>query len=173
MNGIARRRKPNVNADDGRFFDFYYPWDKRRPSGVYEIGISEEVVSKIESIAASWPEPDCRTDRQLFLKNICECTIAAPNWVELLRQKGVDCCYEGEMTDDRAAEPPTGYCIKGGLIVVHYWVVIGEERLVFDPTASQFHKGGVCQLGRRLDKGGVSLDRYVVNRERFVDVRAR
>ena len=173
MSRDARRRNPHVNADDDRFFDFYYPWDKRRPTGVYEAGISEADVSKIEAIAAAWAEPDPRTDRRFFLKNICDCAIAVPEWVELLRRNDVGCCCEGVMTDDPATEPRTGYRINSDVVRVHYWVVIGDERLVFDPTASQFHRGGVCQLGRRLARGGISLDRYIVNGERFVDVRAR
>ena len=172
MGQSASRRKPHVNADDARFFDFYYPWDNGRPSGVYEIGIADQVVSKINSIALAWPEPDPRTDRWPFIKDICDCKIAL-RWSRALRDRQVDCSYEGVMTDDPEEEPPTGYRVKSGVVVVHYWVVIGNQRQVFDPTASQFHRSGVCQLGRRLDRGGISLDRYVVNRERFVDLRAR
>ena len=172
MRRDTSRRELRVNADDDRFLDFYYPWDNGRPSGVYETGIGEDVVSEIESIAAVWPEPDPRADRWPFVKDICDCKIAV-RWSELLRGRQIDCCYEGVMTDDPDEEPPTGYRVKSGLVVVHYWVVIGDERRVFDPTASQFHTGGICQLGRRLDRGGISLDRYIVDGERLVDVRSR
>ncbi len=48
----------------------------------------------------------------------------------------------------------SGYRERDGQVHRHYWLEIGPERFLFDPTAHQFD-----------DTGGVSLDRYTVNGE--------
>ena len=44
--------RPRVNADDDRFFDFFYPRDPIQPYGVYEKCMPARYVNTIDEIAA-------------------------------------------------------------------------------------------------------------------------
>lgn len=48
----------------------------------------------------------------------------------------------------------TGYREGDNVVHRHYWLEIGADRRIFDPTAHQFD-----------DRAGVSLDRYTVDGE--------
>jgi len=50
------------------------------------------------------------------------------------------------------AEARSGYRESDGQIHRHFWLLIGPDHLLFDPTAHQFD-----------NKGGVSLDQYTID----------
>jgi hypothetical protein len=153
--------RPRVNADDDRFFDFFYPRDPIHPCGVYEKGMPARYVNTIDEIAARWSETLSSVEEERWHGRHRDCQIA-DDWAAELRRLHVPAARVGELGDDETTKCQSGYRIKTGVIICHFWVVVGTEQLIFDPTASQFHSGGVCQIGGTVDKGGVSLDRYVV-----------
>ena len=83
---------------------------------------------------------------------------------------GVPAARLGEMGNDKTTKCGSGYQTDAGRIVCHFWVVIGRGA-VFDPTAAQFHCGGACRIGEPVDKGGVSLDRYMADGQSFMAAR--
>jgi hypothetical protein len=153
--------RPRVNADDDRFFDLFYPRDQIHPYGVYEKGMPARYVNTIDEIAARWSETSSSVEEERWHGRHRDCQIA-DDWATELRRLHVPAARVGELGDDETTKCQSGYRIKTGVIICHFWVVVGTEQLIFDPTASQFHSGGVCQVGEPVDKGGVSLDRYVV-----------
>jgi hypothetical protein len=153
--------RPRVNADDDRFFDFFYPRDPIQPYGVYEKGMPARYVNTIDEIAARWSETLSSVEEERWHGRHRDCQIA-DDWAAELRRLHVPAARVGELGDDETTKCQSGYRIKTGVIICHFWVVVGTEQLIFDSTASQFHSGGVCQVGEPVDKGGVSLDRYVV-----------
>jgi len=162
--------RPSVNGEDPRFFDFYYPWEPGSPSGVYEVSIDPAAVSKINEIADDWSRHLPEIERQRFVASRCDCQVAK-DWAAVLANAGVSCREEGQVVDRLGDKPQSGYLVESGLVFPHLWVVIGREQLIFDPTASQFHKGGACDTGNPEAKGPISLDRYVVNGQPLVAIR--
>lgn len=64
---------------------------------------------------------------------------------------GVD---DDELTSDYRIVPEesrSGYREGDGLVHRHFWLLVGPDRVLFDPTAHQFDT-----------KGGVALERYVI-----------
>jgi hypothetical protein len=159
-----------TNGDDGRLFDFFYPRDPIHPYGVYEKGMPHRYVERIDEIAARWSKTSSRTEEERWHGRYRDCQIAVAWAAELLRLEVPARCI-GEMADSQTTVCESGYRINTSLIVCHFWVVIGRRQLVFDPTASQFHLGGACQIGKPVDTGGVSLDRYVTNGQSFLGAR--
>jgi hypothetical protein len=159
--------RPQVNADDDRLFDFFYPWTPDLPSGVYERGMSAETIETIYKIADKWMAAIPRLDPQIYLSDMCDCQIAY-RWVNALKIERVDCGYRGELVDHQDAHPRSGYRLTRRRVFPHLWVVIGREQLIFDPTASQFIEHGPCDTGNPDTKVGISRDRYVVNGRRFL-----
>jgi hypothetical protein len=158
---MSDRERPRVNADDDRFFDFFYPRDPLHAYGVYERDMPARYVAAIEEIAARWSKTSSLVEEERWHGRHRDCQIA-DDWAAELRRLHVPAVRVGELGDDDTTRCRSGYQIKTGAIVCHFWVVIGPGSLIFDPTASQFHLGGICQTGEPVDKGGVSLDRYMV-----------
>lgn len=65
----------------------------------------------------------------------------------------------------------SGYRRADNTIGKHYWVVMGPEQFIFDPTAYQFVAGGICHVTGMAESGGLSLDRYMLDGRRFVESR--
>jgi hypothetical protein len=148
-------------VSDPRLIDFAYPGDEG-PTGVFERGMPEEIVEAIAEhatfIAASLG-PRAR-----------DCLWACPAWERRLKGRGVEVRTLGgvgiddEVFDAAYRSIPldrrSGYREDDGQIHQHWWLAVGTESLVFDPTGHQFD-----------DKGGISLDGYVIDGEPWIDQR--
>jgi hypothetical protein len=135
--------------------NFTYPGDEG-PTGGVEDGINAQTMATIEVLASAVgasldASPGQRED----------CRYASAAWERVLRARGIDVLMlGGEGVDDDVfrdymlvrIEQRSGYRQGGDILRRHYWLGIGPERFVFDPTAHQFD-----------DQGGVSLDRYVLD----------
>ena len=162
------------------FVDFSYPADLRypdddRPFGVIERNAPDKIVDLIRGVAArvrdgygadGWPHARCR------------CEVMASSWAAaLMAEGGVAQCIGG-MGDAYeapagAAPDANGYRRKDDTIGKHYWVVIGPEQFIFDPTAYQFDPRGVCHVVGMAESGGIRLDRYVIDGRPFIESRPR
>jgi hypothetical protein len=167
---VSNGERPQVNADDAQFFDFFYPRDPIHPYGVYERDVPARYVQAIDEIAARWSKTSSPVEEERWHGRHRDCQIAS-DWAAALCRLDVPSVCVGELGDDETTKCQSGYRIKTGAIICHFWVVIGTEQLIFDPTSSQFHYGGVCQIVEPVDKGGVSVDRYVVDGWSFRDAR--
>jgi len=93
-----------------------------------------------------------------------DCRHACFTWERALQARGLSAATNGgEGVDDdplssdykiAPRDKRSGYREDDGVVHRHYWLEVGAERLIFDPTAHQFDV-----------KGGVSLDRYTVRGE--------
>jgi len=146
---------------DGRLADFAYPDDNDR-IGVIEREMPSEIVAAITEDAA------------LVAASLGgrrgDCLWACPAWQRVLRPRGVQVETMGGVgVDDDAFDAlyqliphgrRSGYREDDGRIRQHWWLAIGAEPLLFDPTGHQFD-----------DKGGLSLDRYVIDGDPWIDRR--
>lgn len=148
-----------------RLDDFTYPGEGL-PEGVMERGLSKDAVSVIGEEAASIRRGlDVTGQRR-------DCRRACGDWIRALSKREIDVQLlggegiDGEVvTSDYRVVPPelaSGYREDDDLVHRHYWLGIGAERLIFDPTAYQFD-----------DKGGVSFDRYTIDGESLTTMRAK
>lgn len=142
---------------DLRLRDFAYPGETA-PAGVIERSMSHEVVGIIEANADR-----VRDNLDAFSGRRMGCRHACRSWervltlhrvaVETVGGEGVD---DGDYSSDYRVVPldrRSGYReALDDLVHRHYWLEIGPERLIFDPTAHQFD-----------EKGGVSLGRYTLD----------
>ena len=149
---------------DPRLADFTYPGDDE-PAGVIERGLRAEVVAEIgalaEAVGASLEATGHRQD----------CRYACAAWERALRSRGVACqLLGGEGADGEvftsdyrlvAVDQRGGYRAVDRL-ARHYWLGVGPDRLVFDPTAHQFDHNG-----------GVFLDRYMIGSDSVVPQQPR
>lgn len=140
--------------------DFTYP-DRVSPVGVIDSSMPPEIVRVIAALAPAIGRALAGPpDRTL------ECGLACKFWMEGLQRVGVPARIIGGVgVDDDAftsnyqlvpLDRRSGYQEGDGQVHRHFWLVIGDERLIFDPTAHQFDT-----------KGGVSWDRYVVDGSPF------
>lgn len=92
-----------------------------------------------------------------------DCRYACAAWKRALRRREVDVEMQGgEGVDDPVfrdyrlvpLDLRSGYREGDDRVHRHFWLGVGAERRVFDPTAHQFD-----------DTGGVSLDRYTLDGE--------
>jgi hypothetical protein len=150
----ARWRGPSMSDD--RLLDFYYPGDND-PAGVIEGVAAAEFVETLSVLA-----PQVRHGLDVIKDRGMDCRHASVAWERALRAHGLHArMVGGEGTDDDvftsdyrlvALDRRSGYRRADDDIVHrHYWLEVGPDRLIFDPTAHQFD-----------DKGGVSLDRYTI-----------
>jgi hypothetical protein len=147
---------------DGRLVDFAYP-DNEDHIGVIEREMPSLIVTAITE------------DATLVAASLGgrrgDCLWACPAWQRVLGARGVRGETMGGVgVDDDAFdalyqliphESRSGYREDDGQIRQHWWLAVGAEALLFDPTGHQFD-----------DKGGLSLDRYVIDGEPWIDRRA-
>jgi len=138
------------------FDDFAYP-EEAEPTGVIERGMGEEFVAIVANVA-----DEVRRNLEAFRGRRLDCRHACLAWERALRPEGFHVeVVGGEGVDGDVFSPDyrlvpldqrSGYREGDDVVHRHYWLEIGTQRLIFDPTAHQFD-----------DKGGVSRDRYVVD----------
>jgi hypothetical protein len=133
---------------DERLTDFTYPADER-PAGVFERAMSDAVITTINGDAeiVGHSLATARGQRQ-------DCRYSCA-WERTLRSRGLDLELLGgegvdgdDFTLDYQAVPldrRSGYREGDGLVHRHYWLGIGPDRLIFDPTAHQFDDRAGCR----------------------------
>ena len=140
---------------DQRLVDFFYPGDER-PAGVVERAVGADVLATIEALAAPMNERFRAVPAQRG-----DCRYASAAWERALNGEGLDARFVGGEGIDADVhrgymlvplDRRSGYLEVDGLVHRHFWLEIGPERHIFDPTAHQFD-----------DRGGVSLQRYVTD----------
>ena len=152
---------------DRRLRDFAYPGEME-PAGVIELSMSHEVVTIIEANADL-----VRLNLDAFPARRKDCRHACGSWQRVLmlhrvavKTAGGEGVDDGDYSSDYRFVPldrRSGYRVAlDDLVHRHYWLEIGPERLIFDPTAHQFD-----------EKGGVSLDRYTLDGKPVLVSRAR
>jgi hypothetical protein len=161
---------PSTSSTDALFVEFRYP-DAVAPCGIIETGMPAPVCEAIHRFAGSVGGGLAAVGHR------CHCLAAASEWLRVLEQTlrgtsiavrleggpGVD---EEDQFDPNYRTIPldrrSGYREADGLVHRHFWLLIGPDQLVFDPTAHQFDA-----------KGGVHLDRYVLDGTNLPDWRSR
>jgi hypothetical protein len=132
--------------------DFTYPGGEA-PSGVMDSAIPPNLRALIEAMGPS-------IDDGLGSRRL-DCRYACDAWRRAFARHGVACLLSGgEGVDDEVTrghrlvplDRRSGYRESDGLIHRHYWLRIGADRHLFDPTAHQFDRNG-----------GVALERYLVD----------
>jgi len=144
------------------FIEFAYP-GRNRPYGVIEVGMPDDVVAYIRERAGTF----CRGWSEDSLER--QCWMLAPAWCSELSDhfggmtislRGGEGAVEpgGDAGDIRPDSPETrsGYLAGSGEIERHYWVTVGPDELIFDPTAHQWDA-----------RGGLGLERYRMDGKRF------
>ena len=150
---------------DRRLRDFAYPGETE-PAGVIERSMSHEVVEIIEANA----DP-VRLALDAIPGRRKDCRHACASWQRVLTLRGVavktaggEGVDDGDYSSDYRFVPldrRSGYReALDDLVHRHYWLEIGQERVIFDPTAHQFD-----------EKGGISLDRYQLDGQPFLALR--
>jgi hypothetical protein len=145
--------------EKARLTDFAYPGEDP-PAGVTERGMPAEVLGSIAAIAG-----DVRRGLDAFSGRRMDCRHACSAWQSALRVAGHDVVTSGgEGVDDEvftsnyrlvSRDRRSGYRqLDDDVVHRHYWLEVGADRLIFDPTAHQFDS-----------KGGVRLDRYTIDGE--------
>ncbi len=143
----------------GPFSDFVYPGCER-PSGVIERGVADDIVAVIDERAASVAS-GLRT-------RLMDCLYAGKAWQDTLQRRGVSTLLVGGSGQHIETVPRTsrnrlsGYRTDDDGVVTHWWLAIGLDRLIFDPTAYQFE-----------GRGGVSLSRYLLDGIPLVEWRGK
>ena len=136
---------------NSRLIDFTYPADVE-PAGVMERTLSEDVVEMIAALAGVVGRSLEATGHR------GDCRYASAAWERALGARGVTSqLLGGEGADGEVftsdyrlvPEEQRGGYRAADRLARHYWLGIGPEQLIFDPTAHQFDANG-----------GVSLDRY-------------
>lgn len=141
---------------DPRLADFTYPQEPT-PAGVVEGAMPGELKEAIRGLAvAVRAELDAIPGRGL------DCRHACSSWRRALTRNGVSVeGTGGEGEDDDVydvafrfvpLDERSGYRESDGRVHRHYWLAVGVEGWLFDPTAHKFD-----------GSGGVSFDRYVVD----------
>lgn len=120
-------------------------------------GLTEDAIQVIRDVAASIRDGLDATPGQRR-----NCLRACSDWTRALSERGIDVqVIGGEGVDDDVftsdrrlvrLDERSGYREDDDQVHRHYWLGIGSERLIFDPTAHQFD-----------DKGDVALDRYTID----------
>ena len=82
---MSDRERPRVNADDDRFFDFFYPRDPLHAYGVYERDMPARYVAAIEEIAARWSKTSSLVEEERWHGRHRDCQIA-DDWAAELRR---------------------------------------------------------------------------------------
>ena len=141
---------------DPWYLEFWYGDEGQRPYGIIEAHVREDYVRAIRKLAKA---PENKPWKA------CDCTVVASHWAHLLREFGpkddpLSVRAIGGMGDchDGIPAPSRGYVLtkRPRRIGRHYWVVIGEDEWIFDPTAHQFDTA-ICPTER---KPGIELARY-------------
>lgn len=131
--------------------DLWYDGDPS-PSGCIDARMSGEILRIIlalaQSVRGSFPDDAQKAD----------CRYASAAWARSLSREGVEAQDEGgvgvdeeQVTSDWKLVPSeerSGYRrANDDQIHLHFWLLLGPEHLLFDPTAHQFD-----------DKGGVAIE---------------
>ena len=149
------RRAHHRRMSDPRLVDVFYP-DDERPAGVVERAVGVDIIGKIGALAAVMNERFRTVPAQRD-----DCRYASAAWERTLQGEGVDARFVGGEGIDEDVhrgymlvplDRRTGYLEGDGLMHRHYWLEIGPERHIFDPTAHQFD-----------DRGGVALERDIID----------
>ena len=143
---------------DSRLQDFFYSGEDE-PAGVVERELSHDAVVVLDAVA-----DDVRRSLDAFPGRRMDCRHACAGWERALKPLGLavrTCGGEGVDDDSPSSDfriapldRRTGYREGDNVVHRHYWLEVGADRLIFDPTAHQFE-----------GRGGVSLDRYTVDGE--------
>lgn len=143
-------------ASQPTLLDFRYP-ASHLPHGVIEKGMPAAIVADITAAA---PALEASLTGHGDLR--FDCRHACHRWGiqlrglgHLVRQEGGVGIDEDAFTSDYrliAAELRSGYRESDGLIHRHFWLLLGANCHLFDPTAHQFDA-----------RGGFAADRYVVD----------
>jgi hypothetical protein len=142
---------------DARLIDFTYPGEDQ-PAGVFERGLSQDLVAIVDALADS-----VRVGLDISPGQRRDCMYTCAAWERALRACGTEVQLRGGVgVDDEAfvgyrlvpLDRRSGYREADDEVHRHFWLEIGGDHLIFDPTAHQFD-----------ERGGVSLDRYTVNGE--------
>ncbi|HVA84748.1 MAG TPA: hypothetical protein VNF73_00375 [Candidatus Saccharimonadales bacterium] len=140
---------------DPRLIDFVYPGDAA-PCGVAEAGMPDELTATILDLAGT-----VRDDLDTFPGRRSDCRQACASWLRVLDTRGIlAASVGGEGVDDDLfvgymlvpLDQRSGYRESDDRVHRHYWLALGENGWLFDPTAHQFD-----------DKGGVAFARYVLD----------
>jgi hypothetical protein len=146
------------HAIDARLIDFTYP-EETVPAGVIERGTNAATIAVIDEVAGQ-----VRYSLDSRPGHVMDCRYACAAWARALRSRGIVVELDGgEGIDDEVfvdyqlvpVDRRSGYREADGLVHRHYWLVLGKELRLFDPTAHQFDS-----------RGGVSRERYTTGADR-------
>ena len=126
------------------------------PAGLIEHGIEPEAIAEISVVAES-----VKSSLDLRLNRWLDCMQAVAAWEQALASLvGLEVAG-GVGVDEPAYDPQhrliapesrDGFREGDGLIHRHWWLGLGPDRIIFDPSAIQF-----------MGKGWTRRDRYVMN----------
>jgi hypothetical protein len=154
---------PDAAEGHMSLIDFFYPGDDR-PAGVIEHGLDPDVREAIERDAGAIGES------LRVMNQIADCRYAAAEWLRAL-PLGLAASVGGVGIDEPDYDPwrrlipldrRSGYREGDGEVHRHFWIAIGLEQRIFDPTAHQFD-----------GRGGLSIGGYTIAGQPFVEARRR
>ena len=135
--------------------DLFYP-GRNQPVGVLDRAMPSELRDVVSELAPTLGQtlagPPDRT---------MDCRVACNFWRAALATRGIKAhTMGGEGIDDDVfvqyrfvpLERRSGYMEADSKIHRHYWLSVGDDQSLIDPTAHQFD-----------DRGGVSIGRYVID----------